>query len=220
MLVRDWMLADPITLGPDDTLADALRLTREHRIRHLPVVLHERELTGIVSDRDIRLAMPSPLTVADAERTEFLERTSIAAVMTRDVVTILANDTIEDAAAALYRHRIGALPVLDARGRVTGLLSETDILRAFVRILGCAEPSSRIEIGLADRPGKLARAIQIVGEELGLNIVSVVVPSLSVRERKTAIVHLSTIDPRAAIQALTSAGFEVGWPSLEERGAR
>lgn len=220
MLVHDWMVRDPVTLGPDDTLADALRLTREHRIRHLPVVLHERELTGIVSDRDIRLAMPSPLTVADAERTEFLERTAVAAVMTREVVTILQNDTIENAAAALYRHRIGALPVVEPGGRVIGLLSETDILRAFVRILGCAEPSSRIEIALADRPGRLARAIQIIGEDLGLNIVSVVVPSLAVRERKTAIVHLSTIDPRSAIDALTAAGFEVGWPSLEELTAR
>lgn len=220
MLVRDWMMPDPITLGPDDTLADALRLTREHRIRHLPIVLHERELTGIVSDRDIRLAMPSPLTVPDAERAEFLERTSIAAVMSREVVTILQNQTIEDAAAALYRHRIGALPVMDGDARVVGLLSETDILRAFVRILGCAEPSSRIEIALADRPGRLARAIQIIGEELGLNIVSVVVPSLAVRDRKTAIVHLSTIDPRGAIEALGAAGFEVGWPSLEELSTR
>lgn len=220
MLVHDWMVRDPVTLGPDDTLADALRLTREHRIRHLPVVLHERELTGIVSDRDIRLAMPSPLTVADAERTEFLERTAVAAVMTREVVTILQNDTIENAAAALYRHRIGALPVVDPGGRVIGLLSETDILRAFVRILGCAEPSSRIEIALADRPGKLARAIQIIGEDLRLNIVSVVVPSLAGRSGKTAIVHLSTIDPRAAIEALTVAGFEVGWPSLEELSSR
>lgn len=215
MLVRDWMKADPYTLGPDDVLADALRLTREHRIRHLPVVLHEGELTGIVSDRDIRLAMPSPLTVPDAERAEFLERTPVAEVMSREVVTALPGDTIEDAATLLYRHRIGALPVVEPSGRLVGLLSETDILRAFVQILGGAEPSSRIEIALADQPGNLSRAIQVIGEELGLNIVSLVVPSLAAQERKTAIVHLSTIDPRAAVDKLTRAGFEVGWPTLE-----
>lgn len=215
MLVRDWMKADPHTLRPDDVLADALRLTREHRIRHLPVVLHERELTGIVSDRDIRLAMPSPLTVPDTERAEFLERTAVAEVMSREVITALPGDTIEDAATLLYRHRIGALPVVDPNGRLVGLLSETDILRAFVQILGGAEPSSRIEIALADRPGNLSRAIKIIGDELGLNIVSLVVPSLAAQERKTAIVHLSTIDPRAAVEKLTRAGFEVGWPTLE-----
>jgi acetoin utilization protein AcuB len=213
------MTADPITVGPDDTLAAALRLTREHRVRHLPVVLHERELTGIVSDRDIRLAMPSPLTVADAERADFLERTPVAAVMTREVITTLASDTIEAAAQALYRHRIGALPVVTATGCLEGLLSETDILRAFVQILGGMEPRSRIEIAIADRPGRLARAIQIIGEDLGLNIVSIVVPSLAAQSRKTAIVHLSTIDPRRAIDKLTEAGFSAGWPSLEAEHA-
>lgn len=216
MLVRDWMHPDPITVGPDDTLADALRLTRQHRVRHLPVVLRESELTGIVSDRDIRLAMPSPLTVVDPERSDFLERTAIAAIMTREVVTVLPRDTIEDAAKALYVHRIGAVPVVDAGGRLVGMLSETDILHAFVQILGGAEPRSRIEIALADEPGNLARAMHVIGEELGLNIVSVIVPSLAAQPRKTAIVHLSTIDPRAAIGSLERAGFRVGWPSLED----
>jgi acetoin utilization protein AcuB len=215
MLVRDRMQRDPITVEPDDTLADALRLTREHRVRHLPVVLPQLELTGIVSDRDIRLAMPSPLTVADAERFDFLERTPVAAVMTREVVTVLARDTIEDAARSLHRHRIGALPVIEPPGRLVGLLSETDILHAFVEILGGSEPSSRIEVALEDRPGSLARAVQIIGEDLELNVVSLVVPSLPAQARKTAIVHLSTIDPREAIESLTAAGYQVGWPTLD-----
>lgn len=210
------MHPDPVTARPDDTLADALRLTREHRVRHLPIVLQDGALAGIVSDRDIRLAMPSPLTVADAERKSFLERTSIAAVMSREVVTVLPRDTIEDAAKSLYMHRIGAVPVVEASGRLVGILSETDILHAFVQILGGAEPHSRIEVSLADQPGSLARAMHIIGEELGLNVVSVLVPSLAAQARKTAIVNLSTIDPRSAIQALTAAGFEVGWPSLED----
>jgi hypothetical protein len=63
MLVKDRMSPQPVTVGPDDTLAHALRLTRAHRVRHLPVVGSDQLLAGIVSDRDIRLAMPSPLTV-------------------------------------------------------------------------------------------------------------------------------------------------------------
>jgi acetoin utilization protein AcuB len=209
------MSGDPITVTPDDTLAHALQLTRTHRIRHLPVVNSHRHLSGILSDRDIRLAMPSPVTVADAERTEFLERTPIAAVMTRDVITAGGMDTIEDAAKALYQHRIGSLPVVDAEERLVGILTETDILHALVQILGGTEPSSRIEIALPDRPGQLARAIRILGEELELNIVSLVVPSLAGQSRKTAIVHVATIDPREALEALEGAGYEVGWPSLE-----
>ena len=67
MLVKNRMTADPVTVTPEDSLAHALRLTREHRIRHLPVV-RNGELVGILSDRDIRTAMPSPIEVADPER--------------------------------------------------------------------------------------------------------------------------------------------------------
>lgn len=215
MLVRDRMKRDPQTATPDTTLAAALQLTREHRIRHLPVVLSTGELTGIVSDRDIRLAMPSPLAVADAERAEFLGRTSMAEVMTREVITVNPNETVEDAAKLLYRHRIGALPVVDGRGRLLGIITETDILHAFVQILGGAEPASRLEIALKDEPGELGRAIRIIGDDLRLNIVSIVVPSLPGETRKVAILHLATIDPREAVAALEAAGYQVGWPSLD-----
>lgn len=209
------MHRDPITVGPDATLAHALQLTRTHRIRHLPVVLAGDRVTGIVSDRDIRLAMPSPLTVPDAERADFLERTPVAAVMTREVITANPHDTVEDAAKMLFRHRIGSLPVVDANGRLQGIITETDILHAFVQILGGAQPSSRVEVALADHPGELSRAVRIIGEVLRLNIVSIVVPSLQGQARKTAILHLDTIDPREAIQALEKGGFQVGWPSLD-----
>jgi acetoin utilization protein AcuB len=214
MLVRDCMKRDVVTVSPDDTLATALKLTRAHRVRHLPVVLPTGELAGILSDRDIRLAMPSPLTTPDPERAEYLERTAIASVMSREVITVGPEGTVEDAAKLLYRHRIGALPVLDGFQRMQGILTETDILHAFVRILGVAEPSSRLELRLADKPGELGRALMIINETTGLNVVSLVVPSLGRNERKTAVLHLATIDPREAIGALERAGYEVGWPSL------
>lgn len=215
MLVQDRMRPRPITVTPDDTLADALRLTREHRIRHLPVVLPTGELTGIVSDRDIRLAMPSPLTVSDDERAGFLVGTPIAAIMTREVITASPMETIEDAARTMYRHRISSLPIVNARGDLQGILTETDILHAFVQLLGGMQPCSRIEVVLADRPGELARAIRIVGEQLQLNIVSLLVPSARTGEPRVAIINLATIDPREAVEALETAGFRVGWPALE-----
>jgi acetoin utilization protein AcuB len=215
MLVRSRMHRDPITVTPDDTLARALVLTREHRIRHLPVVVPGGTVMGMLSDRDIRLAMPSPLAVADEERAEFLERTPVAAVMSRDLIAVTGADTIEDAAKLLYRHRIGALPVISAAGRLEGILSETDILHAFVQILGGSEPASRLEIALPDEPGELAHVMRIIGEELHLNLVSVVVPSIRGQRGKTAILHVATIDPREAVRALEKAGYRVGWPSLD-----
>lgn len=215
MLVQNRMSRDTITVSPDDTLAKALQLTRTHRIRHLPAVGGNGRLAGILSDRDIRLAMPSPLNVADAERTDFLERTPIAAVMTRKVITVSPTETIEDAAKQMYRHRIGSLPVVDAGEKLVGILTETDILYAFVQILGGMEPSSRLEVGLDDRPGELARAIRVIGEDLQVNIVSIVVPSEKGRTQKCAILHIGTIDPREVISAVEAEGFRVGWPSLQ-----
>jgi acetoin utilization protein AcuB len=215
MLVRDNMKREVITVSPDDTLATALKLTRKHRVRHLPVTLANGALAGMLSDRDIRLAMPSPLTTPDAERADYLERTSIAHLMTRDVISVGAGDNIEDAAKLLFSHRIGALPVIDSGNRVCGIITETDILHAFVRLLGVSEPSSRIEIRLEDRPGELGRALSLIGEGAGLNVVSLIVPSVPDSGTKVAIVHLGTIDPREAIDALENAGYLVGWPSLE-----
>ena len=220
MLVRDWMQREVVTVTPDDTLATALTLTRKHRVRHLPVILPRGDLAGILSDRDIRLAMPSPLTTADAERHEFLERTSIAGIMTRDVITVGADETIEDAAKQLYRHRIGSLPVVNSAGRLEGIITETDILHAFVRILGVVEPSTRLEVALEDRPGELSRALTVISDTVGLNVVSAVVPPLRDGGRKTAILNVATIDPREAIEALQAAGFLVGWPSLERNVAK
>ena len=215
MLVKDRMRPRPITVTPDDTLADALSLTRAHRIRHLPVVLPTGELAGILSDRDIRLAMPSPLTVADDERMAFLERTPIGAVMVREVITVSPLETIEDAARTLHRHRISSLPVVNARGDLEGILTETDILHAFVQLLGGMQACSRIEVAISDRPGELARALRIVSEQLGLNVVSLLVPSAPAGEPRAAIINLATIDPREAIAALQQEGFRVGWPALE-----
>jgi acetoin utilization protein AcuB len=214
MLVKKRMTHDPVVVSPRHSLADALRLTRERRIRHLPVV-DEGVLVGIVSDRDVRTALPSPITEPDAERVAFLDRTPVSAVMRTSVDSIGPLDTVEDAAKLMRRRRIGALPVVDAHGAVLGILSESDVLDAFVEILGPANASSRLEIALADRAGELARAMRVIGEELHVNICSLMVPPGTPGEGRVAIVHVNTIDPRETIAALEAAGFEVGWPSLE-----
>jgi len=215
MLVHNSMQREVVTVTPDDTLATALTLTRRHRVRHLPVVLATGGLAGILSDRDIRLAMPSPLTTPDAERADFLERTAIGGVMSRQVISVGPSETVEDAAALLFRHRISALPVVDSKHQLVGIITETDILHAFVRLLGVASPSSRLEIALEDRPGELGRALSIMQANSKLNVVSVIVPPFLQEGHKLAVFHLDTIDPREAIEALEKGGFTVGWPSLD-----
>ena len=214
MLVKNRMNADPVSVSPDDTLAQAHRLTREHRIRHLPVV-QDGVLVGILSDRDVRSAMPSPLERGDEAAAAAVAETPVSQVMTREVITTGPFDTVEDAAKLLCRHRIGALPVVDAHGRLVGMISETDVLTAFAEVLSAGGPSSRLEVSLADRPGELARVLRILGDDMRLNLTSLMVLPGGSGGRKTVIVHVATIDPREAIAALEQAGAVVGWPSLE-----
>lgn len=220
MLASKRMTRNPVSASPDLPLAEALRLAREHRIRHLPVV-SGGEVVGIVSDRDLRLALPSPLAPS-GDDTAAVERTPIERVMTREVVTIGPYDSVEDAAKLMHRHRIGALPVVDAHGALLGMLSESDVLAAFAEMLGPPGASSRLELALPDRPGELARAMGILGADLGLNVCSLLVPPGRAGGERIVIVHVATIDPREAVAALEGAGYRVGWPSLEmdlRRGA-
>jgi acetoin utilization protein AcuB len=214
MLVKNRMTRDPVAVPADATLGEALRLMREHRVRHLPVV-EGGEVVGMLSDRDLRLAMPSPLGMESAEDVAAAEGTPVADVMARGAITVGPFDTVEDAAVRMRRHRVGSLPVVDAGGALLGILTETDILQAFVEILTASGPSSRLEISLPDRPGELSRAMRVIGEELMINVNSVMVTGRDAEGRKTAVVHLATIDPREAIAALERAGVRVGWPSLE-----
>lgn len=214
MLVKNRMTRDPVAVPADATLGEALRLMREHRVRHLPVV-EGGEVVGMLSDRDLRLVMPSPLGMESAEDVAAAEGTPVAGVMARGAITVGPFDTVEDAAVRMRRHRVGSLPVVDAAGALLGILTETDILQAFVEILTASGPSSRLEISLPDRPGELSRAMRAIGEELMINVNSVMVTGRDGEGRKTAVVHLATIDPREAIAALERAGARVGWPSLE-----
>ena len=134
MMVRDVMSRRLVTIGPDTPCQEARRLMDDHRIRHLPVVAGGR-LCGMVSDRDVRSTLPtSPGTVA-------------AGVMTPDPVTVTSDTRIEHAARIMLDARFGSLPVVD--DTLVGLVTSTDILRAFVQIVECAT-LERIAVELGD----------------------------------------------------------------------
>jgi acetoin utilization protein AcuB len=130
MTVRDLMTTALVTVPPDTTVVDARRTMLDRRIRHLLVVEDDR-LAGIVTDRDIRLNLPSPATSLSVWEVNYLlARLTVGQVMQRSVVTVDPRRPAREAARLLISHRIGALPVVDA-GRLVGIVTETDLLRAF-----------------------------------------------------------------------------------------
>jgi len=135
MQVQEWMNRDVVTVTPEESFRTAMHLIRQKGIRHLPVVEGKR-LVGIVTDRDLRQAAPSGATSLSIHELHYiLEKVTVREIMTKQVVTIRPDQTVEDAALLLLGHRIGGLPVV-REGELIGIITETDILQAFLQLRG------------------------------------------------------------------------------------
>ena len=131
MRVKDLMSRPPITIVPDTPVFEARQMMQTQRVRHLLVLEHGR-LVGIITDRDIRLNLPSPATSLSVwELNHLLSRLTVGEVMTKGVIVVEPSRDAREAAAILLAEKIGALPVMDD-GFVVGIVTETDFLRAFV----------------------------------------------------------------------------------------
>ena len=133
--VRDFMTKDPVTLRDDDLLRQAVEIAMVRRMRHIPVLDGKGLLVGIVTDRDVQKTLPSPLSAAAPEEYEaLLETTPLARIMTRDVITVGADDLAAEAVETLLAEKIDGLPVLE-NGRVVGIFTVRDALRAYLGLL-------------------------------------------------------------------------------------
>jgi acetoin utilization protein AcuB len=132
MKVRELMTGAPITVRPDTPVFDARQIMVKERIRHL-LVTENKRLVGIVTDRDIRLNLPSQATSLSMWEVNYLlAKLTVAQVMTKSVIITGMEQDAADAARLMLEHKIGALPVLDGSDLV-GIVTETDMLRAFAR---------------------------------------------------------------------------------------
>ncbi|TCJ19923.1 CBS domain-containing protein [Rubrobacter taiwanensis] len=210
MLVEDCMTREVLTVTPETTAGEALRMSRERRIRHFPVLENGR-LVGIISDRDLRDAAPP---AGDPERAAALEKLKVKDVMRREVTTAHPLDPIEHAARDMNERRIGCLPVVSG-GKLVGIITSSDVMRALMRLVGAHEPGSRLELELIDRPGALAGVAEII-RDLNVNIVSVLSAPGKSPGKKTMVLRLAMINPTPVVQELESAGYRILWPPQQE----
>ena len=170
MLVRDWMTPDPVTVGPDLPVMEALKLVKERRVRRLPV-MSGGELVGITTRKDLKDAMPSKATTLSVwELNYLLSKLTVADVMASPVLTASEDEYMEDAALRMQQHKVGGLPVLDGRGRVSGIITTSDVIGALTRVMGMHEGGARLTLDMPDIPGSFERAVQAVRPS---NIISV-----------------------------------------------
>lgn len=159
MLVSEWMTVEPRTVTPDTPVMEAMQHLRDGGYRRLPVT-RNGALVGIVTDRDLKEATPSKATTLSIyELNYLLSKLQVKDVMKSPVITVRAEDPIEQAALLMEEHRVSGLPVL-SNGALVGILTITDLMRALVSFLALREGGTRVTVDLPDEPGILARVAQ------------------------------------------------------------
>jgi acetoin utilization protein AcuB len=134
MKVREWMTPDPFTLTEGDRVKTAVKHLLSAGIRHVPV-LRDNVLVGIVTDRDLRRALPSVEAGASPEKYQaFMEQTTLGDIMTADPVTCAPDTDLVDAVEIFVARKLGAIPVVEG-GALVAILTQIDVMRAFLSIL-------------------------------------------------------------------------------------
>ena len=171
MLVRERMTRHPVTVSPDTPISEALNLMRREKVRRLPVLDREERLVGIVLEKDLLYASPSPATsLSIYEMHYLLSKLTIAEVMSREVITVDEITPLEEAARIMADGRISGLPVM--RGdQLVGIITETDLFRVFLEMLGAREKGVRMTLQVPDQKGMLASITGAIAA-LGGDIVS------------------------------------------------
>ena len=156
MLIKDWMSKSPVTAKPSTSIMKAAKLMKENGFRRLPVIDDAGRLVGIVSDRDIKEASPSKATTLDMHELYYLlSEIKVGDIMTKTVVSISPDATVEKAAVLMLRHTVGGMPVVDTNNIVVGVITDSDIFKVLVSITGVLSGGLQFALELPNVSGSL-----------------------------------------------------------------
>lgn len=208
MLVGERMTRNPVTVAEETSIDDALHLMRERKVRRLPVLDHSGKMVGIVSDRDLLHAAPSPASSLSVYEMHYLlSKLTVKRVMTSPVVTVTPNTPLEEAARIMADNKIGGLPVVEG-GKLAGIITETDIFKILLELLGARTPGVRVTVVVKEAKGVLAQITRVLAD-LGANIVSVATYEGPEASEPRLMFKLSDVDPTAARQALEKLDLKI-----------
>lgn len=210
MIVEEIMQTEVETLTAEDTIEQAIKLLREKKIRHIPIVDENRSVIGIVSDRDVKDGTPS---IFQKDKAAEELQNPLKLIMNKDVITGHPLDFVEEAAALFYEHRIGCLPIVK-ENKLVGIITETDLLYTLIQLTGAHQPGSQIEVKVENRAGVLYEVAGIIRRH-NANIHSVLVyPDKQDENYKILVFRVRTINPMAVIDDLKEEGYVVLWPNM------
>lgn len=209
MLVEEVMNKNPITITPTTTISEALLLLQKHRIRHLPVINQDKEVLGIVSDRDVRDASPS---IFETESNHVFLENKIHSIMSTPVITVHPLDFVEDIARIFYDREFASVPVV-SNNKLVGIVTEKDMLYTLIQLTGTHVQSSHVEMKVKHRPGVLPKVTAIFGKRQ-VNIVSMLIyPYKKDPNYKILVIRFQAMNPTSILSDLRDAGFELLFPN-------
>jgi len=196
MKVKHRMIKKLVTIDPDATIPQAIDIMKQHSIRHLPVV-EGKNFVGFVTAGDLRQAFyPS-----------MINKLTIKDIMIKKPITVDPETSLEEATGLIFRHRIGGLPVVDG-AKLVGIITVTDILEAFIQIMGVLKSSSRIDVILGDKPNALEQVSRIIKENKG-EIISMGMSSHRTKGKRIYYFRLERCNTARIAKALEKKGYKV-----------
>ena len=173
MFVINRMTKNPMTVTADTKVDEVAHLMKKHNFRRLPVV-DDGKLVGFLSDSELMRVAPSPATTLSRyEINSLLAKICVRDIMKKDVVSVNVDATIEEAALIMYKNKIGGMPVESNMGAVVGVITETDIFKTFVDVMGLADGKTRITLEVTDKIGVVKDIAEIFGQA-GVSIDSLI----------------------------------------------
>jgi len=171
MLIGERMTRHPVTVTQNEGIDDALKMMRDNHIRRLPVLDKRGKLVGIVSDKDLLYASPSPATSLSVYELHYLlSKLMVKEVMSSPVITVTEYTPLEEAARIMADSKIGGLPVM-REDKVVGIITETDMFKIFLEMLGARKKGVRLSMLVPEARGILADITTEIAR-LGGNIIS------------------------------------------------
>lgn len=218
MFVKYWMKRNPITVSPDTLVIDAKKIMKNKKIRRLPVMKGDH-LVGIVTLADLREAQPSQATSLSIHELNYLlAKMTIEEIMTRDVITCPPDMTMEKAAVRGTKYGIGAMPVVED-GKLTGIITESDIYRAFLHMLGATHKES-VRITLDKFPqdqDELIKIVEILDGMNGILVSLALIDDVPIEGKRELVFRVKDVDIELLVDKLENRGYIVANVSKAEQ---
>ena len=171
MIIESRMTRNPVTVSPDVTVEEAAKIMKQEKVHRLPVLDKDKKLVGVISEKDILRALPSPVSSLSAyEMPYLLSKLTVKKLMSKDPITISKDTIVEDAARLMVDQDLSCLPVMDG-DKLVGIVSKSDLFKMLLELFGARHYGVRISFLVEDKPGTIAIISRALSEQ-GLDIIS------------------------------------------------